>query len=1262
MRTIILFLGIMMMCCFVGCNRKNSQQISEKTEIESLDSATTHWRYISLDSAFVYSNKALKAIEDTTISSTESGIVYLNHANLYYLCSRLDSAEIYLKKYDNLKINNLDSLYTKYTNKQISEQIFHKYIYLKMLRDIQEIEIKTRKLDFKGVAGLLDNEPLIALHEDWDNTNNSQKYQKKYGNFHKTKEWSRAKMLYSIRFAFFKLSSDVSHTDINSRMKDLLDAQFQLSTVSDTIIDAVKEFDEPILFHYDYVSAKVYFHLAEKISKDATDYIKNHWDDLFVKGDRLQKEKDFLFQYKDSAQQAIAKYYYHKADTIYKKQYDSLIKYTYWTACFKQDLARLRLANDSNFPSDSINVEKYLNESDNLYEKWGGGYPDFFRPCQNKIYLAKYYYSLWEKSEDKKYRKLAEDYALKAKNINENANSHDALAFREKFKYVELLYKIDKKKYEIEWLKVQLQQKEYVDLEKLENAYKNKYEEEYKEKTRWIVFIIMIIAAIIIFFIIKLKDWDKINKLKGLTECYETYIEYWKAPELKNYLAKIVARKFFDIPSDRLTLYLCLKNKEKGKEEEETLEGSFHNIDTKIKEHIRTCFKNEKQHSGYIGEKSYLFNPIKTGREEDANGEEETNGVLVFELTKNRYKFTDQKKEYCQSLAGFIATSMKGEYKELQIVEKSIKEIYDINYKELDYESLQKFYNIVYEFMFGIDANKSNQDCFSTSLWLEEYKNDRDIQKIQDKISKSDAFISPKLKNKDYVDKGGKIFVEYTFERYIKEGVVINLEKGKHRNPTYLHDYSARPAVYWFAKSKADTKEIKPEEIDQKIHVLTLQDWRFGIIESDKNELDRKIKEELEKRKREERIIEYENHISKLEKESEDKKYKDFINKKYIGGLDSDIFYKKSASDGLPSNSMIYYPIVVRGEVIGILGFQHQKPFYFKEQHRHFLKIVAKLIGFSIEKEDALQKTKRDFMENIGKIVTHSTNNINVTLRNIAKNCKEITFNDISYFSSNINLAIQAKPSDEFLENNNYEEETDESVKQEMKQYLEKMKEKCKELNNQTFCEKNIFDCVRDKAYNIPNSLSIAVEDLVEATTLFDYEKINTIATCDISELLENQKKRCENRIKNKYPNSYYKWEKQIHFEKFPDKKIQAKKYILIEIFQNLMINTFEHGFSEENLNENINVEISIKDNNNKEREIYYFQKNSKKIKEENGSINWIFDSGKSAKKEIGGVKGIGLFGVKYLVETHLKGEIKVENFQNENEHKGVKFIIKYKI
>jgi len=620
MKKIILYLFTIGVFFFTGCQNKYSEQTTGKvnSEIDKLLNLTDDWRYKNLDSAFYYSYLTMRNTKEFFSDSTKLGRAYLNHANLFYLCSRFDSADFYIEKYDSLYID-------KPNKKDIGEELFYEYTFLKMLRDIQKIEINTRRLDFEGTSRLLYEDPLVAFNKPivyW-NSRKPTFNKKRYGAFYENDEWKWAKMLYSIKYAVYKYYFELAN-DQKDNLNNYYDALFQLSAVSDTTtLNRIENIDISTLFYYNYALACTYFVIADLISNDTTNYINTYLIDFFKEKDILNyKDKEeilFLREYykkieNDRANpKEIATHYYSMAYEIYSKQLYNLLETKdeniYWTANFLQDLAYFKNKLEQgkiddyykNYLFDSlpnvfiklgdIDVEMYFRKSDVLFEKWGGSYIDYFQSCGSKFFLADYYYSLFLNERKENFLDSAKKYIQKAKNFNDSATLHRAFSFQHKMRYYELFHKIDSNAYKIEWCELNHQKKyNYANVKQnVENILKIKnenYEKQRKKGKMYIIISLFFVSAATMLIVIvyqiyigkrikkinsrlrqKYKEKDeneKIDNLQSLSECYETYIKYKKNPELIKELAKVVAHSVFGTTASNMILVLCFKDEDTG--------------------------------------------------------------------------------------------------------------------------------------------------------------------------------------------------------------------------------------------------------------------------------------------------------------------------------------------------------------------------------------------------------------------------------------------------------------------------------------------------------------------------------------------------------------------------------------------------------------------------------------------------------------------------------------------------------------------------
>ncbi|MCL2682225.1 MAG: HAMP domain-containing histidine kinase [Bacteroidales bacterium] len=448
----------------LGTSCKNKTKTKSKTKLENLIGSTNYYRFIDLNTAFNYSYQSLSEAEERLKQSAKDSIMYytlqqgeafLNHANLFYLCSRFDSAQYY--------INKFDSIYKQEKIKETIEKdktLRNYSTYLKMIQGIQQIETYLRQYNFQDICRLLVNEPLSALRyqvaegEVTDTVENK----KKYKNFYNTEKWLWAKMAYHIKYATYNYHFDLIYNK-EEHLKDCFDALSQLSYISSnkTIKDSVKSFDEGTLFHYYYALANTYRQLAKTIASDTTggllyNYLdatyKKHEKDTTIPNLYFDNIQDLLRKYYNTTvdKNTIVKYFYSKALEIYLEQHDVLEKtkkYNYWLANFKQDIAVIKMQIDNNeidsiyknfllkeFPLDKIGAKQYLLDSDGLFSKWGGEHIDYFQSGASKIFLANYYYSEYSKHKKTSDLDSAKYYIASADSLLFKAKESGAYSFQ----------------------------------------------------------------------------------------------------------------------------------------------------------------------------------------------------------------------------------------------------------------------------------------------------------------------------------------------------------------------------------------------------------------------------------------------------------------------------------------------------------------------------------------------------------------------------------------------------------------------------------------------------------------------------------------------------------------------------------------------------------------------------------------------------------------------------------------------------------------
>jgi signal transduction histidine kinase len=172
--------------------------------------------------------------------------------------------------------------------------------------------------------------------------------------------------------------------------------------------------------------------------------------------------------------------------------------------------------------------------------------------------------------------------------------------------------------------------------------------------------------------------------------------------------------------------------------------------------------------------------------------------------------------------------------------------------------------------------------------------------------------------------------------------------------------------------------------------------------------------------------------------------------------------------------------------------------------------------------------------------------------------------------------------------------------------------------------------------------------------------KLN-ITDLDIFELIENTKREIDEKIirhTKDISNDYDKrlrenWEilkSNIAITNHIKEEIKTNSTLLEEVLYNLISNTIEHSFDENN--KNVSVSIDFKEDKNDYFILY--TNTGRRIEAETN----VFESGYTTKgNKKNGICGVGLWGTQYIIKNILGGEISIL----ENKEKKVTFKIQIK-
>jgi GAF domain-containing protein len=667
--------------------------------------------------------------------------------------------------------------------------------------------------------------------------------------------------------------------------------------------------------------------------------------------------------------------------------------------------------------------------------------------------------------------------------------------------------------------------------------------------------------------------------MKRVRECFGLYENNKKNPKMLKLLAEEIAKRIFRKTSgeqQNIVLSLCMPNKNvlDGKKYEN---GEIKNYQVNIDDEnsIEAKVYNSKKDL-YDESKRIFAIPLMVQGEKN----NEIIGVITVCL-ETVDDFLEEQRNALTFLSGHIALSIDSDRKQLRDFHTRIQAITEIDYenlidenKEEEETEMVKLYNEVYELLFG-ETNKNNKDLFSLTLWLKETVTE---QYRQDLLTNHYTKPESILRSKEEVDKQKSVLVDYCFEHIKNAQGKIKPVLTKHA--AHLHDYN-RPGVGCFCLAEQG-KSYDNEDY------MELNDWH------DKNE----------------GCNSYQHYIDVLKKSELTLVDKPFTKSEWKKKV------PQNNKDGLVTNSLLFCPIKVNNVIRGVLSFQHAESYYFNESHRTILKILATIIGISIENRES----RKNFIEGQVRSITHDIatpiDMIQKTSDSLLKlQIEDLSLND-SYFK-------------------------DESAAEEVG-------------------DKKIFETFKDKIYNrIPKKLESAYSSLSGYLMLLRCMNKNAIQQHKESFALENYIKKSKELIKNKLQrdkeikteldNEY--WDK-IDFDLSECKHtIYSVPIIFERIFYNLMLNSFEHAFVARQDNPQVKIISKLTGNDL----CLEYCNNGKAIEEQNGSINWIFEAGETTKKH-DMATGLGLYGVKSFVKDILDGKIECRN--NFNGKVGVTFII----
>ena len=641
--------------------------------------------------------------------------------------------------------------------------------------------------------------------------------------------------------------------------------------------------------------------------------------------------------------------------------------------------------------------------------------------------------------------------------------------------------------------------------------------------------------------------------------------------------------------------------------------------------------------------KTLLFLPLTTtiSHKKQINSIEA--GVLSIQTSFP--EITDNQLAVLRMLAKYIADSIRTENEELENLNETSKAVAECNIKNLIPKNLEQKYplekgkqpdNIVREFpiiplfektyklLFGEDCNNGAKDLFSLSFWLKEKTIEHKGNKKLGTLSEED-----------------EVVVNYCQERFINEKGIANIITPIKFSS--LKDMN-RPACFCLANNeKRLQKNEEPELLelyDWKGKATLESEWHLNVENLDKNfeQLDIKSKIDF-----------YNNDLSKEKQDACLGSYRKYLEYVETTGFPKptekmpESFLFEAANDGLLVNSLLYYPIISNGKVVGVLSFQHNESYYFNDTQRQLIKTVATMLGNRIAAEAEKEKEKIEFIKKMNGIMCHSIKNDINTITGSVHLLKNLTFR--STYLSNIKLNAESvkyeklgKKSEEFTTP--------------IKDFFYKIDEKESFLNEKIFESLNTLDT---KQY-IPNIFS-RLHHLKKAMMLFDgaeLAKVDNIDNCKqfIDEIVDGLKINTMCVVKKdgvEGTEEHWKWGKIRVNTKSNSSKIVTRKYVLENVLENLILNSFEHAVSDKDNSDiviNINFELT-----GSQLTITYNQEGGHKIE----NVENLFKLGTSTKASGGGT---GMFGVRYLINEYLHGEIEL----SKNTDQEIELKIKYNL
>lgn len=413
---------------FATCSDK---QLETKEEVNNLNDSTQYYFYRSLDTALIYSDRALAHFkEDTT------GTDYLralnNRAYIYFNKSLFDSVEVYINSVKNC----LDG-----------EKDIKKYKAEFWYYNIIQMRMDMRKTEFH-----------IAYNNTYNNLNDF--YKEK---IEKTKAEYFLKTEYTIGEAslyYYYNNANTFNNSIKEKLENFFDAYYLLLLVKDEKNDSI---NKPMKLYRDYVSNCIYMGIYDLISNPTSDTIDIK---AVIKEEKYGGKLDYLLNelnlngdsvfIKDNRKKLL-NYYLTEAFKYIDVNIIDAKRYTYFSAQYTQALADIFLDVDTikYYPiiENSMNLGDYKKHdalslsmiADSLYRAWSGSVIDNFQIMANDFRIGKCF--LQKKDFSSEDRIQAIKYFQKADSLLKNSLQTNSYNHIWEFRILRQLNQLDSAAY-----------------------------------------------------------------------------------------------------------------------------------------------------------------------------------------------------------------------------------------------------------------------------------------------------------------------------------------------------------------------------------------------------------------------------------------------------------------------------------------------------------------------------------------------------------------------------------------------------------------------------------------------------------------------------------------------------------------------------------------------------------------------------------------------------------------------------------------------